>query len=474
MTTANTPAGRPGNLTPEQEESLRRLWSLLFRVFGRDTTNEGAVDLPGPDAPATEQPAAAQAEKAKKKKGLFSRRTADTPSPGGSAVFEPSSVSEADGDDKHGQVRQYLDTLANMSPDSIRETMWAMVKHDNPDALLLRFLRARKWDVERALVMLIATMNWRAVDMHVDDDIMRKGEGDAAAAEKGQDGAAKTLGHDFLAQMRMGKAFLHGLDKAGRPICFVRVRLHHQGDHSEEALERNTVYIIETCRMLLAPPVDTATIVFDMTGFSLSNMDYTPVKFMIKCFEANYPESLGTVLVYKAPWVFQGIWKIIRGWLDPVVASKVQFLNNAKEMAAFVDLTGLPKEVDGLEEWNYHYDEPVEGENAKMADTATRDRISDARQQLIAEYEQETLRWIKRGSGDTAAACKESRTAIAAKLRENYWELDPYIRARSLWDRTGMIKPGGVLDFYPHRNRNGATSNGNSGSAVETSADDVD
>lgn len=27
---------------------------------------------------------------------------------------------------------------------------------------------------------------------------------------------------------------------------------------------------------------------------------------MIKCFEANYPESLGSVLVHKAPWLFQG------------------------------------------------------------------------------------------------------------------------------------------------------------------------
>ena len=62
-----------------------------------------------------------------------------------------------------------------------------------------------------------------------------------------------------------------------------------------------------------------------MTGFSMANMvgrpsapntlvptsntmqDYTPVKFMIKCFEANYPESLGSVMVYKAPWVFQGL-----------------------------------------------------------------------------------------------------------------------------------------------------------------------
>lgn len=43
-----------------------------------------------------------------------------------------------------------------------------------------------------------------------------------------------------------------------------------------------------------------------MTGFSMANMDYTPVKFMVKCFEANYPECLGAVLVHKAPWIFQG------------------------------------------------------------------------------------------------------------------------------------------------------------------------
>jgi hypothetical protein len=29
---------------------------------------------------------------------------------------------------------------------------------------------------------------------------------------------------------------------------------------------------------------------------------------MIKCFEANYPECLGAVLVHKAPWVFQGLF----------------------------------------------------------------------------------------------------------------------------------------------------------------------
>jgi hypothetical protein len=41
-----------------------------------------------------------------------------------------------------------------------------------------------------------------------------------------------------------------------------------------------------------------------MTGFGLSNMEYPPVKFIIKCFEANYPESLGVLLIHNAPWVF--------------------------------------------------------------------------------------------------------------------------------------------------------------------------
>jgi len=227
------------------------------------------------------------------------------------------------------------------------------------------------------------------------------------------------------------------------------VRLHRQGEHLERALERNTVYLIETARLLLKPPVDTATIIFDMTGFSMANMDYTPVRFMVKCFEANYPESLGAILVYKAPWIFQGIWKVIRGWLDPVVASKVHFLNTSKEMSEFVDLDKLPKEVDGNADWEYRYVEPVEGENSKMSDTATRDRLLGAREELVKEYEQATLEWLNGSDAEKAAAVEERRNAIAAKLRDDYWNLDPYLRARSLFDRIGMIQPGGRIEFYP-------------------------
>lgn len=133
-----------------------------------------------------------------------------------------------------------------------------MVKSDNPDGLLLRFLRARKWDIDKALVMMVSTMQWRAKEMHVDDSIVRDGEAAALDASASSDAAIKKEGEDFMAQLRLGKSYLHGTDKEGRPMCTVRVRLHKQGEQSEKSLERFTVHVLETARLLLVAPVDTA------------------------------------------------------------------------------------------------------------------------------------------------------------------------------------------------------------------------
>lgn len=181
-----------------------------------------------------------------------------------------------------------------------------------------------------------------------------------------------------------------------------------------------------------------------MTGFSMSNMDYTPVKFMIKCFEANYPESLGSVLVYKAPWVFSGIWKIIRGWLDPVVASKIHFCSNVDELSEFIPRKNISKELGGDEDWEYTYVEPREGENDKMKDLASRDRIESERRALVEKYQTETVKWAK---GEAGSA--EQRAILRKELLENYWTLDPFVRARTLYDRIGVIGAGGNMDFYP-------------------------
>jgi hypothetical protein len=267
--TADTAPGRPGTLTPEQEEKLRRLWQLFFQVCGVGQEQNGsAADS---SAAAADKAQDEDAKKGKKSRmSFFSRKgkkESDADSASGVPANAPVLNLGKDGEaDKYGQTKHFYETLASQSPESIRDTIWSMVKHDHPDALVLRFLRARKWDVERALIMLVSTMNWRAQEMKVDEDIMRNGEGAALAAEKSSDATAQKLGHDFMTQIRKGISYVHGHDKQGRPLCFVNVRLHRQGEQAEEALERYTVYLIETCRMLLQPPVDTAVSLDEMAS----------------------------------------------------------------------------------------------------------------------------------------------------------------------------------------------------------------
>ena len=246
--------GRPGNLTAEQEVKLQEFWKAMLKVFGVPVPGAIGVEAIDDGVENTEHDEAdgtATGEKKKKRKGLFSRKRKDTKN-------ETDSISTTDSDDKYGQTKEFHEALTSTRPEDLRKAFWSMVKCDHPDGLLLRFLRARKWDIEKALVMVVSTMHWRAEEMHVDDDIVRKGEGVAVKDSTSSDPAVKKEGADFMAQLRMGKSFLHGIDKEGRPMCIVRARLHKQGEQSEPSLERYTVHVLESARLLLLPPVDTA------------------------------------------------------------------------------------------------------------------------------------------------------------------------------------------------------------------------
>ena len=197
---------------------------------------------------------------------------------------------------------------------------------------------------------------------------------------------------------------------------------------------------------------------------------------MIKCFEANYPKSLGAVLVHKAPWLFSGslnllqlvqhslavlniysfffvgFWSIIKGWLDPVVAGKIHFTKTASDLEKFIPMDRLPKELEGNEDWEYQYLEPQPDENKKMEDTATRDALLAERQEIAKELQKATITWLSAHSGQDKEAislAEEKRSELISKLRHHYWQLDPYIRSRSLYDRVNVIQEGGKIQFYP-------------------------
>lgn len=230
-----------------------------------------------------------------------------------------------------------------------------------------------------------------------------------------------------------------------------------------------------------------------MTGFSMANMDYSPVKFMIKCFEANYPESLGVVLVHKSPWIFHsvytsplskkivltttGIWKIIKGWLDPVVAAKVHFTQNIEELEQFIEKSHIIKELGGDDPWEYHYIEPNADENKTMSHESTRNRLLNERADVVKDYEATTQEWIADSQDRTSL--QQKRNELAERLGSGYWQLDPYVRARSLYDRTGMIRDGGVIEYYGKPETSNApkpliASSKNGPLPAEHRADDVD
>lgn len=158
---------------------------------------------------------------------------------------------------QESEIKTMEKVVARMSPEDMCFAVIKMIKQEHPDSLLLRFLRARKWDVRKAFTMAVSAILWRK-EMEVDDDITPKGE--LHALQKSRDpklsAAERKEGADFLEQLRTGKSFLHGVDRQGRPVIYVRVKIHKPGAQSQEALERYIVHVIESTRMIIAPPVE--------------------------------------------------------------------------------------------------------------------------------------------------------------------------------------------------------------------------
>lgn len=149
--------------------------------------------------------------------------------------------------------------LSVISPTELRIGVLDTLKHDHPDAMMLRFLRARKWDVPKAFAMMMEAIVWRVKEMHVDDDVMGKGELHALKQTQNTSSTSEQkAGKDFLSQMRMGKSYVHGVDRVGRPIVVIRVCLHKPGAQTEESLERYIVHVIESVRLTMSSPVETA------------------------------------------------------------------------------------------------------------------------------------------------------------------------------------------------------------------------
>ncbi|KAJ5594075.1 uncharacterized protein N7459_000283 [Penicillium hispanicum] len=418
-------SGYVGNLTPSQEEKLRVFWNIVMQSW--DPSLQGSGD-------SINSTGASNTPKKSHRRFFSLSRSQCSPTEEETSAIPSNLLSSlkslgAEAND----LKTIQSLLAKFQGDSIRAACMSMLKQDHPDALLLRFIRAEKWDILKAWIKLVTALDWRVNEFKVDEEVLSKGE--AYWLEKSQltdSSAERSDGEGFMKQLWTGKGHLHGCDKFGRPIIVARVRTHEPGTQTTKALNDYIIHCIELVRMLHVPPVET--------------IELAPVKFIIDGFQEYYPETLGAMVFFNAPWIFSGFWKIISGLLDPAVAAKVHFINDAKALEQLIPQEHIIKELGGQEDWEWEYIEPQPHENDRIHDTATRDTILAERKTLSDTFFRVTAEWLSNPPSEDVI---DRRDSVIKQLRENYWRLDPYVRSRSMEDRLGVIKEGGLIDFYP-------------------------
>ncbi|KAF9097058.1 hypothetical protein BGX23_009860 [Mortierella sp. AD031] len=315
------------------------------------------------------------------------------------------------------------------SPIEYQTAFWSFVQAEHPDTTVLRFLRARKWNVEKAMEMLVLALEWR-ITMDV-EEVVQDGEEALEARYPG-----------FLDQLKNGKVIFRGHDRQGRPLCLLDPSLHNPNAQSQQAVQKLSIYVIETARLMLRPPTETISVLFDMSSFSMSNMDWPTVKFFIHAAEACYPELLGVCVVHKAPWLFGAIWKMISPMLDPVIRAKIQFTNNRKDLEEFVapDQLMKNKSYEGQDETPYQYIEPTPDENRLLQETSeAKQRAITRRKEMELTFERLTEVWQGQKQLSSSAAVIQERHEVGQRMADVWWAAEPYTRARTVYHRMGAI-----------------------------------
>lgn len=109
---------------------------------------------------------------------------------------------------------------------------------EEPDALMLRFLRARKWDVQRAFMMMAGACKVRRLpgnhahtcsgDSSETCSRSRRRERRASARRTASGCSASAALGAYLTAHRydIGKSYTHGTDEAHRPVIYIHVAKH--------------------------------------------------------------------------------------------------------------------------------------------------------------------------------------------------------------------------------------------------------
>ena len=215
---------------------------------------------------------------------------------------------------------------------------------EHNDYMLHRFLKARKSDVGKAMTMFLDYIEWRkesCVDEITKNYCFQE--------------AAKVA--EFYPR------FYHKTDKLGRPVYFeILGKMHVDKLFSITTPERLIKgYIREyekllnyrfvACGLKENKHIAQGCSILDLKGVPLSQFNQVrKVVQQVSAVAQNYyPETLGKMLIINAPFLFKGIWSIVKPMLDENTVAKISVLgsNYESELQELIDKENLPEKYGG-------------------------------------------------------------------------------------------------------------------------------
>lgn len=219
-------------------------------------------------------------------------------------------------------IQRYLGELTVLQESrlvQLRKWVTDLLKGKVPsDATLLRFLRARDFNVEKAREMLSESLLWRK--KHQVDKILSEYE------------LPEVVQNYFPGGW-------HHKDKEGRPLYLLRLgQMDVKGllkSIGEDGLLKLTLHVceeglrqMEEATQTEGRPVSTWTLLVDLEGLNMRHLWRPGIRALLRIIEiveANYPETMGRVLIIRAPRVFPILWTLVSTFIHENTRSKFLF-----------------------------------------------------------------------------------------------------------------------------------------------------